>query len=254
LAQANLAAIDDPSLTEYYRTAYREIVGIAHAKDAGQSPYLRARGAALASLLKRHAGVRPIRQVFEVGAGYGVNLVAMGTAFPAAELLTDEIDETIERPVGIKHAALSDGPFDAIVMSHVLEHFKDPVGALKRAVAALAEGGLLVIEVPNDRADVVGYLGFDEPHLTFFDERTLQAIAARVSGLKMLEVFTAGPLRRPRSIRSKVVPPLRKFVGDVASHLPLLRGKMIARRSRTLDFTTPVADGIFLRAIFLRVT
>ncbi|MDD2676316.1 MAG: class I SAM-dependent methyltransferase [Methylacidiphilaceae bacterium] len=50
---------------------------------------------------------------------------------------------------GIEDAALRPGAYDAITLSHVIEHLLDPRAALKRCVAALRPGGILVSISPN---------------------------------------------------------------------------------------------------------
>ncbi len=45
--------------------------------------------------------------------------------------------------------AIPSESFDAIVMTHVLEHLESPRRALKQAWAGLRDGGLLLAEVPN---------------------------------------------------------------------------------------------------------
>jgi 2-polyprenyl-3-methyl-5-hydroxy-6-metoxy-1,4-benzoquinol methylase len=45
--------------------------------------------------------------------------------------------------------AIPPGMFDAMVMTHVLEHLESPRRALRQAWTALKDGGLLFVEVPN---------------------------------------------------------------------------------------------------------
>lgn len=52
--------------------------------------------------------------------------------------------------------------FDAIFMTHVLEHCVDPLKALQNAVNLLADGGKLIVEVPNNAA-----LGFQKSGMTW---------------------------------------------------------------------------------------
>jgi 2-polyprenyl-3-methyl-5-hydroxy-6-metoxy-1,4-benzoquinol methylase len=42
-----------------------------------------------------------------------------------------------------------DSLFDTVVMSHILEHVKDPVGLLRQGKSWLARGGRLIASVPN---------------------------------------------------------------------------------------------------------
>jgi SAM-dependent methyltransferase len=73
--------------------------------------------------------------------------------------------------------------FDVIVLSHVVEHFRDPVAEVGRAAALLNPGGALYIEVPD-----IGGLAFclgalQLPHLYYFTPATLSHYLAPL-GLK----------------------------------------------------------------------
>ena len=67
--------------------------------------------------------------------------------------------------------SLGDDPFDLIILSHVLEHFPDPLGVVERVLERLNPGGVLYIEVPNIRAFCLGAL--QGAHLYYFSDRTL---------------------------------------------------------------------------------
>lgn len=54
--------------------------------------------------------------------------------------------------------ALSDGTYDAIMISHVLEHMQDPAAVLRTSVRLLKKNGLLFIAVPN-LSSLQAYLG-----------------------------------------------------------------------------------------------
>jgi len=89
----------------------------------------------------------------------------------------------------------SRGPYDVILMFHVLEHLPDPVAAIRASVARLAPGGLLYIEVPhvNDALltlyDVEAYHGFHffKDHLHYFSRSSL-AEAIRRAEAKVVAI------------------------------------------------------------------
>ena len=119
LSQTDVSKIDEGALSGYYRGEYRAVAGIGLG-DPGHRWY-RARATALALLVAEHLPRCPAR-VFELGAGYGYNLVAMKELYPAALLFTDELDETVPLPDAVERAELSNGGYDVVILSHVLEH------------------------------------------------------------------------------------------------------------------------------------
>ena len=86
-------------------------------------------------------------------------------------------------------AEVADRKFDCVIMSHVLEHCRDPLAALKNARALLRPGGRFICEVPNNDALALEDQGcswemFDAPrHLSFFTRKSLTNALER-SGFK----------------------------------------------------------------------
>jgi 2-polyprenyl-3-methyl-5-hydroxy-6-metoxy-1,4-benzoquinol methylase len=84
--------------------------------------------------------------------------------------------------------ALEPGPFDIVIMSHVLEHCQDPHRALENVAALLRPGGHLVCEVPNNACAGLALSGpawhwLDVPrHLNFFTHDSLR-LACEDAGL-----------------------------------------------------------------------
>jgi SAM-dependent methyltransferase len=66
---------------------------------------------------------------------------------------------------------MDDRKFDLIILSHVLEHFRDPVGEVVKIMEHLNEGGALYIEVPDARAFFVSSL--QNAHLYYSTPKTL---------------------------------------------------------------------------------
>lgn len=90
------------------------------------------------------------------------------------------------------------GPFDAIVLSHVLEHVADLHTVMLAVSALAASGGSIYLETPNAAryADYpyVPYYFFDSEHINHFDPRQLAVLGARfglnedTTGERVLEV------------------------------------------------------------------
>lgn len=85
--------------------------------------------------------------------------------------------------------------FDAVIISHVIEHVHHPVEFLAECRRVLKPGGRLIVITPNTesvghRIFKVAWLPLDPPrHLVLFSRKTL-ALAARTAGLKSVKVKT----------------------------------------------------------------
>jgi SAM-dependent methyltransferase len=238
LHQADVSKIDEAGLLKYYRTEYRAIAKIG-VGDPGHRWY-RARAAALAELAAEHR-VGPAARAFEVGAGYGYNLSALKALYPDLQLFTDELDESIALPDEIRRADLSDGPYDIVILSHVLEHFANPKQVVSATLNALSKDGVVVIEVPNDVPGIVPLNGPDEPHLTFFTAQTLKELLGTES------VYAAGP-----PYRRKIVARARSLLAAILARAPVFSSMLANRRMQVVSspsFSVRRSDGIFLRAV-----
>jgi 2-polyprenyl-3-methyl-5-hydroxy-6-metoxy-1,4-benzoquinol methylase len=89
----------------------------------------------------------------------------------------------------------SGASFDAVTMSHVIEHLHNPVGLVRECRRVLKPGGYLVIVTPNMNS--LGYRlfgkawrGLEPPrHLQLFTPRLLRRLAAQ-AGFQKIEVST----------------------------------------------------------------
>jgi SAM-dependent methyltransferase len=241
LAQVDVSKVDDGALARYYRTEYRAVAQIG-VGDPGHRWY-RARAAALAKLAASHS-LRVPQRVFEVGAGYGYNLLAMKELYPDVLLFTDELDETIALPASIDRASLEDGGYDIVTLSHVLEHFSNPKSLIASALNALTVGGILLIEVPNDVPGIYALNGPDEPHLTFFTAKSLELLLGTPT------IFGAGPPYQRKTIYMRS----RRAALRVLRHTPIVSDLIARRRAQIISpdsFCARRTDGIFLRAVLM---
>lgn len=136
-------------------------------------------------------------RLLDVGCGGGEFLAQMRTAgWDVQGLEPDPAAAARARaaglPVadaGLEDAELAPGSFDAITMSHVIEHLHDPVGALRICARALRRGGVLWVATPNleamgHRTFGRDWIGLDPPrHLVLFTRASLAA-ALQAAGFR----------------------------------------------------------------------
>jgi len=137
---------------------------------------------------------------------------------------------------------MSDGNFDVVILSHVLEHFTDPKRLVRSALNALTRDGIVVIEVPNDVPGIFPLNGPDEPHLTFFTAQTLATL------LGTSAVFAAGPPYRNKSVGAHV----RRIAARVLQDTPVVSRFVMHGRMRVISpssFAMRRQNGVFLRAV-----
>jgi 2-polyprenyl-3-methyl-5-hydroxy-6-metoxy-1,4-benzoquinol methylase len=106
------------------------------------------------SHVERNFSLTPSTEILEFGAGAGSNL----RSFVEADLKITGIDYSpqaveIGRRYGVNMVCggleVIRGKYDIILINHVLEHFLDPIGSLKRLKEHLKEDGIMFIAVPN---------------------------------------------------------------------------------------------------------
>lgn len=127
------------------------------------------------------------RRVLDVGAGHGFFSGVLREAGWSVEAVDRNPGE---RLLGlgfpVHQAAFGEGEpvlrgFDAVTMSHVIEHASDLDGFLRHAAAALAPGGEMILSVP----DTIGGLitndlsMFIPEHTWYFSERSLRVVLRR---------------------------------------------------------------------------
>jgi SAM-dependent methyltransferase len=187
----------------------------AHARSAARNGYLNARygycfqpasrlGPALALLFpkKRSYADRSVRnlhhpseggRLLDIGSGQGTFLTEMRDAgWKVQGIEPDPSAAAVAQAKGVpvvneplEDALLTPASFDAVTMNHVIEHFHDPIEALRISHRLLTPGGILWIATPNLASrghQVFGrhWIGLDPPrHLVLFTRSSLKrAVAA----------------------------------------------------------------------------
>lgn len=108
----------------------------------------------------------------------------------AAARARDRLDVVVEGSILDVELPFRDGEFDLIVLADVLEHLADPDAALQRCLPLLADGGRVVVSVPNmrfwlillrlaaDRWEYAEHGIRDRTHLRIFTRRSLLRMLA----------------------------------------------------------------------------
>jgi 2-polyprenyl-3-methyl-5-hydroxy-6-metoxy-1,4-benzoquinol methylase len=172
------------------------------ARVVGLVPPLRAK----AERKVRNLVGAPGGRVLDVGCGDSSFVIQMRDAGWQAEGI--DPDERAVRlaqeaglPVVLGNATredLPEGPYDAITLSHVIEHLHDPLAAIEACASRLRPGGVLWVATPN--LDGVGHRAYgrdwfhlDPPrHLVLFTRGSLTSLV-RAAGLVDVEALTPPP-------------------------------------------------------------
>ena len=165
-------------------------IGLAREREAAYEMYL---------------GNRPPGRLLEIGCGSGERLAhfaakgwtVQGQDVDAKAVAHARASTGLPVHLGpIESLPASAGPFDAVVMNHVIEHVPDPVALLRQAGGLMAAGGVLVAVTPNvssinHRRFRDSWLALDPPrHLHLFAPGTLHS-AAQAAGLRQARVKTS---------------------------------------------------------------
>lgn len=133
--------------------------------------------------LSKSVDLSDVSSVIDIGCGDGVTLEAISSVFPTWDLFGYEIGLEKEAKLreinGFKKLYTGDiidipGQYDLITMIHSLEHFTDPLNALKKLQSKLKPGGFLFIEVCNVDENPFDILVAD--HLMHFSPESLSNI------------------------------------------------------------------------------
>ncbi|BCA54236.1 putative SAM-dependent methyltransferase [Nitrospira sp. KM1] len=143
-------------------------------------------------------------RVLDVGCGAGGNLRTLEeqgwrvAGIEISPVAAEHARALVTGPIHtgtLETAPFSAGSFDLVLMSHSLEHLPSPVDALGRVHRLLADGGLLIVVVPNEQSFEARLFGrwwfhWDPPrHFYHFNRRTLSDALAH-AGFRVEKIRT----------------------------------------------------------------
>ncbi len=142
--------------------------------------------------IKKNLDYPNVKNVLEIGCGGGWNLYPFfrdkknieGLDFSHSLVALGQ-----KMGMNIKSGSIADvegGSFDLVILSHVLEHFLDPVKALRELVSRVGGKAMFYIEVPN--IEYFGMAQLQNAHTYYFSPRTL-VYYARKAGLGTTRAF-----------------------------------------------------------------
>jgi 2-polyprenyl-3-methyl-5-hydroxy-6-metoxy-1,4-benzoquinol methylase len=146
---------------------------------------------------------QPGGRLLEVGCGRGDMLEVLahlGWDAEGVDFDPRAAESARARGLRVCHGTLAschydDATFDAVIMSHVIEHLHDPVGVVKECYRILKPGGHIVLLTPNTGSlghRLYGryWLHLDPPrHLYLFNSETLAKLAEGL-GFSKLKCFS----------------------------------------------------------------
>lgn len=173
-------------------------------KLLGLAPYLHPvwKDSLQASVFHLHA--QPGGRLLEIGCGNGAALQLMqqkGWRVIGLDFDEGAVSNARSKGLDVRHGQLSaqafaDESFDAVVMSHVIEHVPSPAELLAECRRILKKGGVLVALTPNADSSVHrhygrNWRGLEAPrHLQIFTPKSLASIAGS-AGYAHVETFTS---------------------------------------------------------------
>lgn len=166
------------------------------------------------------------RSILDVGCGAGdnarriretrpeVRIVGITHSEEEAVLAAPHFEKIIVGDLEQLDIDRLDGTFDLLILSHVLEHLRDPVQVIRRLLPLLAPAGHVLVAVPNTlewrsrlalmrgRFDYAAHGIFDRTHLRFFTFNSApRELFAPIPELVLIDrrgsgAAPLGPLRR----------------------------------------------------------
>ena len=174
------------------------------------------------SFIKKYIDISDSKdyKVLEVGPGPGVFLKVWMEYLPKTKYFVLESDKNcypILKNLGATILEISNlkqinFKYDFLIISHVLEHVKDPIKFLSPFVGLLKKNGYAFIEVPCNDWE---HKKIDEPHLLFFDKKPMSMLLKKLNVKPIKISYFGTPIKELKNKKlnfyKKTVDYLRKL-------------------------------------------
>lgn len=178
-------------LNNYYAQEYDSSPKKIHFYHSSYWKY-KIRGRAFAKIAQKHIKNNDVINIFELGSGFGFNLIELKKIFKNASIFSDDPDKK-HHSNRVKTGKLNQRNYDIILLSHVLEHVVFPKKIIHEIIKSLSTNGLCIIEVPNDNNFLLSKKKYDEPHITFFNCKSIEILFSNfLNEIDIIEIYSSG--------------------------------------------------------------
>jgi SAM-dependent methyltransferase len=181
--------LDTGSAASFYRQYYRAIYSGSYEPQASHFEEQVRQGLRIKNFFGSHGFIAGTK-IFEIGCGAGGILHTFGPS--RHELYGCDYNNTylesgrshgLRLYAGDADVLLPHGKADLIILSHVVEHFQDPIKELGKISRLISDAGYLYVEVPNVeklnsfyRSDILRF--FQNAHNWCFTQNSLDRLMA----------------------------------------------------------------------------
>lgn len=203
---------------------------------------------------KMYLGNDRAGRLLDVGCGNGVflnHMQSLGWNVQGVEVDSKSaqiVKETFDIPVyvgSLEQAQYAHNYFDAITLSHVIEHVYDPIGLLKGCHRVLKPGGHLVAVTPNVCSTGHArfkrhWRGLEPPrHLHLFSPLSLKRIANQ-AGFQKVEIWTTAAKAEGMALESFGLQRSKPYVtGNLPSLSRIVKSRWFQLRAFTANRKNP---------------
>lgn len=188
--------LDQASYTDFYTHYYRPLYERPQQTGHMLFNYQQANAQRRYQFIQQNTTLTSDAHILELGCGGGWNLLPFQAAgYNPVGYDYDQDYLTLGRSYGLAletggrvEVEVTKQQFDLVILSHVVEHFADPIQEVRHLLPLLKPNGLLYVEVPSILGVKVNLLKyFQNAHTYSFVPQTLQSVMAS-AGYEMVAI------------------------------------------------------------------